>query len=752
MNLLKFKLTSILFAFALIFVAGINSPAQKNNSQPRGLLRGQAAIERLSGQFAEVAFKYGKSEQELRKLLTEDSTLWIDNDGNLLYVDDETPSDTSALSGNTDQSPQVAPFPYTQTFLLHSRPGSNRVIYLDFNGHVTSGTGWNNSYTAGAPINSEPFSLDADTANFSQAEQDMVQWVWQRVAEDYAPFDVDVTTQDPGDAAINRSSSSDLIYGTRAVLSPTNFTGSSIGGIAYVGVYNYVGNFYQPAFVMTSGLNSSDTSQRAKFFAEAVSHEVGHNLGLNHDGVINGASYYTGHGDWAPIMGVGYYEAVSQWSKGEYPNANNTQDDLAIIQTYGLALITDDHGNSTAGPTVLNGNSISASGLITTRADVDVFQFSTGAGNVVINVNPAPLEPNLDVLARILDAQGNVVATSNPTTVSPGGLAASFNLTLAAGTYFLTVDGTGAGDLITGYSDYGSLGTYSVTGTLVATNGQAPVAVINAAPVSGTVPLVVNFTGANSTDADGAIVSYSWNFGDGASSPETNPSHTYSSTGSFTAVLTVTDNSGLSDTESVVITVNAPANQLPVAVVNATPTSGNGPLTVSFSSAGSNDPDGTITNYAWTFGDGGSSSSANPTYTYNTVGTYTARLTVTDNSGATSFATITIIVQQDPNRVIFVQNITISLLTSSRGKSAQTVVTIYDRSGAPRANAQVSGAWSGLTRGNASGTTDANGQVVFTSAVTKKRGTFTFTVSGVSASGYVYNSAFNVRTSASITY
>ncbi len=76
-----------------------------------------------------------------------------------------------------------------------------------------------------------------------------------------------------------------------------------------------------------------------KSCAEAASHEAGHTLGLGHDGA-NGTQteYYGGQGSgntgWAPIMGVGYDQTVTQWSKGEYANANNTQDDLAII-SYG---------------------------------------------------------------------------------------------------------------------------------------------------------------------------------------------------------------------------------------------------------------------------------------------------------------------------------------------------------------------------------------------------------------------------------
>ena len=87
---------------------------------------------------------------------------------------------------------------------------------------------------------------------------------------------------------------------------------------------------------------------------------------------------------------------------------------------------------------------------------------------------------------------------------------------------------------------------------------------------------------------------------------------------------------------------SGPANQPPVAAASATPTSGTTPLAVSFSSAGSNDPDGTITSYAWTFGDGGTGSGASTSHTYTTAGTFTATLKVTDNAGATATKSLTI--------------------------------------------------------------------------------------------------------------
>jgi PKD repeat protein len=213
----------------------------------------------------------------------------------------------------------------------------------------------------------------------------------------------------------------------------------------------------------------------------------------------------------------------------------------------------------------------------------------------------------------------------------------------------------------------------------------------------------------------------------------------------------VTDNSGLTDTDSIVITANQGANQSPVAVAAADKTSGNAPLTVNFSSQGSSDPDGTITGYSWNFGDGTSSNLANPSHTYNNAGTFTVTLTVTDNGGATGSSNVVITVQQAPNGVIYINGISMSLESHGRHTSARAVITIYDGNGAPRLNVIVTGNWSGLTNSNFTGTTNASGQLVITSASTKNSGTFTVNVTNLSASGSTYNPAQNVVTSASIS-
>jgi PKD repeat protein len=215
--------------------------------------------------------------------------------------------------------------------------------------------------------------------------------------------------------------------------------------------------------------------------------------------------------------------------------------------------------------------------------------------------------------------------------------------------------------------------------------------------------------------------------------------------------LTVTDSAGLTDTESVVITVRQSANLSPSAVAGADRTSVNTGQTVNFSSAGSSDPDGTIASYSWNFGDGTSSTQANPSHIYNTVGSFTATLTVTDNGGATNSSSIVITVQQAVSDTIYVKSISMSLVSSGRNTSARAVITVYDSNGAPRPNATVTGNWSGLTTGGFTGTTNTSGQLVVTSAAVKKIGTFTVNVTNLSASGFTYNPSQNVVSSASIS-
>lgn len=295
---------------------------------------------------------------------------------------------------------------------------------------------------------------------------------------------------------------------------------------------------------------------------------------------------------------------------------------------------------------------------------------------------------------------------------------------------------------------YNAAGDSPASNEASATTGVAntpPTAVAEATPQSGAAPLDVSFTGSNSSDADGTISSYAWDFGDGTTASVADTTHTYSTEGDYSAVLTVTDDAGATDTDTVRISVTAPAanqpptatitqpadgasypsgatisysgtgtdpedgtlpaanftwlvdlpngqndvvvatgvtsgtattqmdgphvlklvvqdsegltdtarvsitvggvaNQPPTAVAEADPTSGTAPLDVQFTGSNSTDSDGTITSYAWDFGDGTSASIADPSHTYTDAGTYTATLTVTDDDGATGSDSIEITV------------------------------------------------------------------------------------------------------------
>ena len=207
-----------------------------------------------------------------------------------------------------------------------------------------------------------------------------------------------------------------------------------------------------------------------------------------------------------------------------------------------------------------------------------------------------------------------------------------------------------------------------------------------------------------------------------------------------------------SEGDGTIVNDDLPPNQLPVAQATATPISGTTPLTVAFNGSSSYDPDGSIVSYAWTFGDGSSASSANPSHTYTSVGTFVATLTVTDNRGGTNSTSKTISVQDDPNAIAYVGAIAMHAVSSSGGPYAQATVSIQRANGAPVAGATVTGTWSGLVSGSASGVTDANGRVVFKSKkVAKKSGTITFSVTNVTASGLTYSPSSNVATQGSVT-
>ncbi len=154
----------------------------------------------------------------------------------------------------------------------------------------------------------------------------------------------------------------------------------------------------------------------------------------------------------------------------------------------------------------------------------------------------------------------------------------------------------------------------------------------------------VTFSGSGSSDVDGTVVGYFWDFGDGGSAVGASASHTYAIPGTYTVTLSVTDDKGARGTATASIIIKV--NQAPTASVSGS-SEGKINEAVSFTGAGT-DADGTITGYAWAFGDGGSATGSSVSHTYATAGTYTVTLTVTDNRGKTGTATASVRIYNPP--------------------------------------------------------------------------------------------------------
>lgn len=332
-----------------------------------------------------------------------------------------------------------------------SNPSSSKVIYLDFDGEsIPANSNWNGNL----PFTQAPSGL---------SESDRVE-VWKSVSEDFAPFDINVTT--------SRLLYDATPYTSRVMIvcSPKNSSSPGASGVAFMDSY---GTNYSPVHGFSYGTT-------AKECAEICSHELGHTFNLGHDGKGYGNSnetYYGGHLDWAPIMGNSVTSPVIQWSKGEYANANNLEDDISIIGAH-IGIKPDDAGASIATaknltvafpsntPDFAYINPFENKGLIATPQDVDVYKFTVPANTLLVSdltIATVPNFYNLDIKARLTNSSGtNLVVSDDQTSMN----AKLGPISLTAGTYYIFVEGVGKGNpLNTGYSDYGSIGTYEIYGT-----------------------------------------------------------------------------------------------------------------------------------------------------------------------------------------------------------------------------------------------------------------------------------------------
>ncbi len=211
---------------------------------------------------------------------------------------------------------------------------------------------------------------------------------------------------------------------------------------------------------------------------------------------------------------------------------------------------------------------------------------------------------------------------------------------------------------------------------------QPPTAAFTSSPPTPVVGTLVTFNGSASSDPDGSIVSFAWSFGDGTSGSGLSVSHAYSAPGTYTVQLTVTDDDGATDAASAPISVASPSNQPPVATFTVSPTGGPVGTTFTFNAAASYDPDGSIVGYQWEFGDGTFGSGVTVQHAYSSSGTFTARLTVTDNGGASNTTTRSVAVQAAGLPDLVVQSMVHSPTNPTIGQNVTFTITVRNNGSA----------------------------------------------------------------------
>src|SRR5690625_3784935 len=274
---------------------------------------------------AAVASANGLDDSQAEALIAEqDPTIEVMPSGHISFVD---PASESSAGGEGLDPAEVPGNPQDG-----SNPDSEKTIYLNFEGKTLENSAWNEGDDA-------PDEISVSAADLDQAQQEQV---WAAVAEDYAPFDVNVVIgADPDGDAVNKTDGGDEQYGLEMVIySGSGGPADGAGGVALLGSFGMQG--LDTAWVAVDGTGGGN----ALDVAMASAHEAGHTFGLFHDSHEDSDIGYYQPGDpenvWGPIMGAPYGSPLSQWSDASYGGGvtldgttgePTEQDDLAEIST-----------------------------------------------------------------------------------------------------------------------------------------------------------------------------------------------------------------------------------------------------------------------------------------------------------------------------------------------------------------------------------------------------------------------------------
>jgi hypothetical protein len=333
---------------------------------------------------------------------------------------------------------------------LSSYPSAQATIFLDFDGHFVNSGVWNGG---------NPFACAASGLSDVQVTE-----VFNRVAEDYRPFNLNITT----DSAVFLNAPLDKRI--RMIITPTSSWYPGVGGITWVN--SFVWGDDTPGFIFADQLGPF----HPKYIAECCAHESGHALGLSHQSRYDGSNcsspiepYNSGNGTgeagWAPIMGNSYGRNMTNWNNGPTQwGCNSVQDNLSIISSQSsIGFRTDDYAAAFSGSaTTLAPLGFTVNGVISTNTDKDVFKLAltqNSAFHIIatpFNVGTGNDGANLDIKMELYNAAGLLLRTFDPAATM--GVTADTNL--IAGTYYLLVDGTGNSNI----GEYGSLGSYTLNG------------------------------------------------------------------------------------------------------------------------------------------------------------------------------------------------------------------------------------------------------------------------------------------------